>query len=204
MKFVINDKGEYESVRVENDEDEKDLKLILVKALFGCKDFEEFFYRVSTYKDMFHRDELHILLQVMNVFQDEYDFEKFQFLKEYIIAWSVLPMCNPVERGKVERDYQIKIIDNFKKIFPEYKFVGSERKTSCGGRIDILAEKDNRPVIIELKVGKKNPSNQLLAYATDFNNPILIGISEEEVDSKNRSKSIQYLTYKELFKRIQS
>lgn len=99
-----------------------------------------------------------------------------------------------------EREYHKYILDNFNQIFPNYILQESEFKIEGVGRIDIL-EKDkntNREVIIEVKTKKQNPSKQLLAYSKDFENPILIGITEKEINIKSRIDGILYFTFKEL------
>lgn len=99
-----------------------------------------------------------------------------------------------------EKTYQNKIIENFSNIemFNNYVFVESEKKLNDGDRIDIFAKiKDsNIPVIIELKLKNKSGRKQLRSYATHFDNPILISISEDY--PCNITEDIIYLTYKEL------
>lgn len=99
-----------------------------------------------------------------------------------------------------EKEYHKYILDNFNQIFPNYILQESEFKIKGVGRIDILAKdkSTNREVIIELKTKKQNPSKQLLAYSKDFENPILIGITEKEINTKSRIDGILYFTYKEL------
>lgn len=99
-----------------------------------------------------------------------------------------------------EKEYHKYIIDNFNKLFPDYILQDSEFRINGIGRIDILAKDrvTNREVIIELKTKRQNPSKQLIAYAKDFNNPILIGITEKEINIKHRISNITYFTYKEL------
>ena len=99
-----------------------------------------------------------------------------------------------------EKFYQNKIIDNFNniEIFKNYIFIENEKKLNDGDKIDIFAKtKDNnRPIIIELKIKNKSGRKQLRSYATHFDNPILINISEEY--PSNITEDIIYLTYKDL------
>lgn len=104
------------------------------------------------------------------------------------------------ENSISEKTYQNKIIENFSNIemFNNYVFVASEKKLNDGDKIDIFAKtKDNsRPVVIELKIQNKSGRKQLRSYATHFDNPILINISEEY--PSNITEDIIYLTYKDL------
>ena len=99
-----------------------------------------------------------------------------------------------------ENFYQNKIINNFNniEIFNNYVFIESEKKLNDGDKIDIFAKtKDNnRSIIIELKIKNKSGRKQLRSYATHFENPILINISEEY--PSNITDDIIYLRYKDL------
>lgn len=98
-----------------------------------------------------------------------------------------------------EAYYHNYIVENFSACFPAYNFVNNEVVTSDGAdRIDILAKckETNRDVIIELKVGSKSAHKQLRSYAYEFENPVLINISELEVN--NKRDGITYLTYKDV------
>ena len=66
------------------------------------------------------------------------------------------------------------------------------------GRIDIFAKYGDIPVIIELKKGRKNPNTQLIAYGSKFENPILIGITENELSDKYKEPNIIYYTFAQL------
>lgn len=98
-----------------------------------------------------------------------------------------------------ESFYQKTIVDNFKIIFPEYDLLKEQHKTKAGGRIDILAKdiSSGRSVIIELKVGNKNCARQLYGYAVDFEDPILISITESEPE--NKQDDIIYYEYSDFF-----
>jgi len=110
-------------------------------------------------------------------------------------------LCSTIpsqERQSNEINYQKKVVSNFKKIFPTFKLIKKEYKLSDGDKIDILAKcmDTKKYVIIELKIGNKSGRKQLRSYATHFENPILINISEKEVN--NKTNDILYKTYKEL------
>lgn len=83
--------------------------------------------------------------------------------------------------------------DNFNRIFPNYTFIKEEYIVKNIGKIDILAKDrvNGRDVIIEIKRDKENPNKQLLAYSKEFDNPILIGITN--MDSKYYLTNINYI-----------
>jgi len=97
-----------------------------------------------------------------------------------------------------EELYKKALIQNFNMAFPIYDFVKSERVTIDYDRIDILAKckETNRDVIIELKVGNKSGHKQLRSYAYEFDNPILINISEQL--PKRECADVAYKTFGEL------
>ena len=70
---------------------------------------------------------------------------------------------------------------------------------NIGGRIDILARDKNssRDVLIELKIENRNPTKQLIAYGSQYSNPILIGISTKKF-SDTGNMGILHYTYNEL------
>lgn len=99
-----------------------------------------------------------------------------------------------------EADLHEAVVTNFSNAFPTFEYVGSQVKTKAGGFIDILAkERDTkRPVLIELKLKDKNCARQLYGYAVDFENPILISITEETVGLQQ--PDITYLLFKDVLK----
>lgn len=106
---------------------------------------------------------------------------------------------SPYQRRTSEKHYHTELAVNFSDYFDGYSFVASEWVTNDGAdRIDILAtcDKTDRDVIIELKLGAKSAHKQLRSYAYEFDNPILINISESEV--KNKRSGIKYLTFEEI------
>ena len=98
--------------------------------------------------------------------------------------------------GNNEAGMQREIYESFGKLFPDYEKPQTEFPVSTG-RVDIFAVEKvtGRPVVIELKTGAKNPTNQLLAYAHNFNNPILIGVTNEEIDTSRKNSGVFYFTY---------
>lgn len=82
------------------------------------------------------------------------------------------------------------------------KFVGKEIMVNGVGKIDILAMQGNRYFIIELKCGAKNPNTQLIAYAKNYENPILIGITENELSSNQKIPKTEYLTFETVKNKI--
>jgi len=99
--------------------------------------------------------------------------------------------------GTSEKDYHDELCTSFGKYLPDLTFIDREVQIDVDDRdrLDILAEsKDGRPVIIELKLGKKSAHKQLRSYAVGFENPILINISEEL--PPNRRSDINYMTFK--------
>ena len=104
-----------------------------------------------------------------------------------------------IENKKLTEKYLKKyILNNFKKIFPNYTFIKSEYIVKNIGKIDILGKENNtnRDVIIELKIDEKNPNKQLIAYSKNFKNPILIGITN--MKEKYYLDFIKYYTLKEI------
>lgn len=173
--------------------------LVAIEKLKECETFEELFiavnemkFRLSYRKEYLWMQE--VLQEIMLTFK--FDARALIYLKDMMTLESVYTLGIKEERKKTEKDMQDEIIENFELLFPEYTFVKKEHKIKTG-RIDILAEakKDKRPVIIELKKGKGNPTKQLLAYATEFTNPILVGVTEEKLDYRTMHENIKYLVY---------
>ena len=160
--------------------------------------FEDIFLYVSKRKFECSYEELKELQNWLRQFYGSKWHEAVVYLNDSLILESVhcLEMRNSTDY--TESKMQKEISENFVSLFPGYHFVKTEFSVPSG-RIDILGEQEEtgRPVIIELKMGKKNPTNQLLAYAHNFCDPILIGITQEEVDRNRLHENIIYFTYKE-------
>jgi RecB family endonuclease NucS len=158
----------------------------MLTELLECETFEKFFTKVSKIKlDIREKEEFDDLCLAIESMRLIYNFDigACAYLKDSLLAEYVMRVYGSPTNNLKEVDMSDYIVQNFNKIFPDYKFIKREEPVEPIGRIDILAN-DNitkRPVIIELKVKKKNPNTQLLAYGENFNNPILIGITEEEL-----------------------
>lgn len=112
-----------------------------------------------------------------------------------------LAEINPkTKESKVsEKDYHDEIINSFHVYFPDLEFIDSEVQVDIDDRdrIDILAkDSSERPVIIELKLGKTSAHKQLRSYAVGFEDPLLINISE--ILPNNMRSDIRYMTFKEI------
>lgn len=99
-----------------------------------------------------------------------------------------------------EKDYQNELVLNFGKYFPQYNIKAAEMKISQSDndRIDIYAKckTTHRDVIIEIKMGAKSAHKQLRSYAWEFDEPILINLSEKPV--KTQREGIVYLTFDDI------
>ena len=139
------------------------------------------------------------LFEFINEFYDTYNPHALIYLKTLITTeklWWTHNKSNTIKESDMQND----IIDHFNDYFPNYRFVQKEYPLPSIGRIDILAQDSisGRDVIMELKVGHKNPTQQLLSYGTQFNNPILIGITEELLPTRLTNSDIIYLIYDDL------
>lgn len=86
------------------------------------------------------------------------------------------------EYSALEAEYQKDIVKNFQKIFPKYTLVGEQVKLPDGDIVDILAKEkqSGRDVIIEIKLDGKSAHKQLRSYGCNFQNPILINLSQKK------------------------
>lgn len=176
----------------------------LHKALDNCNSFEEFFVKVCEEKNNCGVDELKKLISIVNDihYRAKYGNSTIVYLCDCITTEKLLPCKSADPRRQIEKEIQNEIINNFNKIFPNMKFVGQEVTVNGVGRIDILAMQGNQYVIIELKCGSKNPNAQLIAYAKNYDNPILIGITENELSSDQKLSNIEYLTFNAVKNRV--
>lgn len=173
----------------------------LHERLVEIDDFKEFFIEVSKLKVCMEKDELKTLRTVVNKFVLKFGSEAIVYLMDMIDSEMILP-CKSLEiRKNVESEMKKQIADNFNEIFPKYSFVCCEKNVDGIGRIDIYALYGKRSVIIELKTGNKNPNLQLISYGSKFQNPILIGITEQKIEEKRRNEKIIYYTFEELKKK---
>lgn len=176
------------------------IKESILSTLRSVSDFKSFFIIVCNCKISFNRSELKILYDALDKFESQYGITAIAYLKDCIQVEMTLPCKNLIKRRYTEKELQGILIQRFSAIFPAYELLSAEVPVKGIGRIDVLARdlKSNRYVVIELKVKNKNPTSQLLAYASNYNNPILIGITEEKLTADQRSPSVEYYTFKEL------
>jgi hypothetical protein len=141
-----------------------------------------------------------LLAEEVRKFSSKFGSEPITYLTDCIDAEAVLPCHMPSKEKVTEKMYQNCIISYFPNIFKNFEYIGNEVDVTGVGRIDILAKEkfSHRPVIIELKLGAKNPNKQLIAYGSKYNNPILIGITEIPIPDKLKVTNITYFTYNEL------
>lgn len=177
-----------------------------IGRLRNCENFEELFIVASEIKVASDFDGLNLLIEELS---NPYYCLKFNstaivYLKDSIVAEKSLSF-NLKEVIKLsEKNMQKEIADNFPTLFPNYEFECCEKPVKGIGKIDIFAKSGERPVIIELKVGNKNPNTQLIAYGSCFKNPILIGITEKELSKESKHQGITYYTFDELKKGAKS
>lgn len=172
----------------------------LHEMLRGFTSFESFFVAVCKLKVKLDRKDLDSLKKAVSEFRFYYSNEAITYLCDCILCEKVLPFNFENQRTFDEKTFQKKIIKSFDSVFPDFAYVGNEVSVSNVGRIDILAKEkvSGRDVIIELKVDDKNPTQQLLAYATAYDDPILVGVSTKKFSFKESDDRIRYYTYEEL------
>lgn len=170
----------------------------LHEKLNTCNDFTEFFIEVCKMKVLMDADDLKVLMDAVNGYIGKFNSTAIVYLKDCILTEKLLP-CKTKEINKqIEKDMQREVANNFKELFPNYTFQRTEKPVDGIGRIDIFATCNERPVIMELKVGRKNPNSQLIAYASRFDNPILIAINQEPLQETSQISGIKYLVFEEM------
>lgn len=172
------------------------------EVLDRCEDFTQFFIACSEMKVKFDRDELRVLANALRKYYAKYGCDCMAYLIDSIQAEMTMPCKGVASRRLSEKVMKKEILNNFNKIFPCFDNVETEKSVNGIGRIDIYAEKDKRPVIIELKINRKNPNQQLLAYGLAFKNPILIGITEKPIRQEQKIQGIEYYALSELKEEI--
>ena len=168
-----------------------------IECYLATNDFKEFFIRVSKAKTMFSAEELRMLEHEISKPQYYLRFgaEAIAYLKDTLTAERLLPI-NAAPRKTDEKKMRQFIVNHFPQLFPSLDFLGTE-VPGHNGRVDLLAKdrEENRMVIFELKTGSGDPTRQLLAYAMDYINPILVGVTESPIVHK---QGILYYTMSEL------
>lgn len=166
-------------------------------ALDNCKNFKEFFVQVCEIKISCDYYELKELEKLLDNYLVKYGTSAIIYLKDVVLTERLLPMHKEAIKFK-ESEMRTQICKNFKEIFPEYHFICTEKAVQGIGRINIFAMHDETPVLIEVAIKDKYPNARLLAYKEAFNNPILISITEEDLDEMKKIKGIQYFTFEHL------
>lgn len=187
-----------------NEIEKRDLRESIIKKLFPKDTFTEFFVAVSEMKVEFDFEELRVLKNVVKEFCVKFDYAAITYLCDSILAEAALPCKQPEGRDFSESKMRNEILNNFSSIFPDYKFICTEKPIGGIGRIDIYALCGDRSVIIELKQGRRNPNGQLIAYGSKFSDPILIGITEEELSEECKIEGITYFSFNELKKNVEN
>ena len=179
-----------------NENDEQLVSGRELHKFIGIEEFEKLFIMVSESKLTMNSSELK---RLRSFIKKEYirKFEGVVYLLDMLDLEIIYTFKTENAREYIESKMMSKIIKKWTCIFPEYKFIESEKKV-LSGRIDIYGEEKttNRPVIIELKIDNKNPTNQLIGYSKYFVNPILIGVTQKPVIKKD--KDIEYLLFDEI------
>ena len=126
-----------------------------------------------------------------------------EILRSYALTENAIFNKPHSESSIAERDY-VKYLFDKMYCFHDIDFIQREYEVPGIGKIDILGKQiiTDRPVVIECKLDNKNPNKQLIAYGSHFDNPILIGITEEPIPKKMQLPNINYLTYYEMGIRI--
>lgn len=166
--------------------------------LSKADNFETFFIKASELRVAFDFNELGILRKVVRQFSNKFNPSAIIYLVDSIDAERATPLKSFENITFREKEMVSEIVNNFGKIFPKYNFIQTEKVVNGIGRIDIFADQNGTPVIIEVKKGSKNPTQQLLAYATDFVNPILIGITEKDIQESCKKEGVNYYTLDQL------
>ena len=172
----------------------------LVYVLDTIKTFDQFYTFVCERKQQYSMDidKLKSLEQAVDLFSERFGHKPITFLLDYIHeAEATLMYCKTHSVNHKESKYKAQVINKFDLLFPQYHFIGSEVNVPGIGKIDILAKDkiSGRDVIIELKVKGKSPNSQLISYGSAFENPILVGITEEPINKNRRLNGIHYYTY---------
>jgi len=175
---------------------------MLHEKLDNICDFKEFYIAVSKLKVDLLKSDLRILRDTVNTFCSKFGADAIVYLADCITAEMILPCKSEEVRQFKEKQLQNELLINFNAAFPKYYLLGSEIPVDGIGRIDILAEETEtgREIIFELKVGSGNPNKQLIAYASKFNNPILIGVTEFPINDSMKLQNVIYLTFDEIKK----
>lgn len=164
-----------------------------MNELTKCNTFEEFFIEVSKLRVSETVDGLRELRKTLSE-TTRFDREAIVYLMDCIDIEIVNNLKTSKNTENTESQMKKRVVEKFSELFPDFEFIKTEYEVPTG-RIDILANEisSNRPAIIELKINKGNPNKQLIAYGSHFINPILIGVTQEELPERVKLEEIRYV-----------
>ena len=191
--------GELINVNFETDQ-ASTLEKELLDDLLTCETFQDFFVKASELRVKLDSKGLRTLRDVVGRFVLKFDGKSIVYLCDSITTEMFLPCKQEISPVIREKALQNELLNNFNSAFPDYELIGAEVPVKGIGRIDILAEdkQTKRPIIIELKIKSKNPNKQLLAYASRYENPIIVGITEDDLPEGVKHEDVIYHTFKTL------
>ena len=169
---------------------------LAVNKVSNAENFEALYSIASFYKEWHGTVENKILFSALNDVRERFGDTAINILLEVFAEAGYIVQDN---RRRKEAAISIMIADGFRDIFPELGFVNREA-TIENGRVDILAKEplSNRDVILEVKLGSSDPTQQLLNYGQCFKHAILIGVTDRRLCEHLHHKDIHYFTYAEL------
>ncbi len=174
--------------------------LSIQNALASAQDFAKVFCLASDQAYLSGPDMRKIFISGLNALRERYGDYAIDKLQASVADAAYVPVG---DRRYAEAFVVDRIVQGFEDIFPELVFVGKEVWIGEDMRVDILAREllSGRDVIMEVKLGARDPTKQLLKYARGFSNPVLLGITEKQLRAGNRNARIEYVTFGDLNRR---
>lgn len=170
------------------------------ERLRSIASFEELFVLLTGYLPAAHRSEARAILFLLNRFRGRFQDQAVDGLIDLCAPYALIPVQE--RRRMTEPEYRRHIVRSFADYFPGYRYVGQEVQAD-GRRIDILAEQSDigRKAVIELKTRDVDPCPQLQEYAAQFDDPVLIGVTELPPVRPASDRRITVLQYRDLNQR---